>query len=347
MEQSSAGVAVAAKNQGTSNGDRKAQLQPRGRPTAAWPGTEFKNLNIHRRWQTSADALGGDIRLDDGARIFALLEVAGRNVWGLSNPGSCRPKQGVAVFDRLGPQMTETAQATRSQITEPPRHFLEMMLFPPLSLRPSIRRPRRHDHQPRNRGPVVVWPDVRSQEHMRMVTGAVRATIGFVAGEESGYVAGVVTRERHEGTAQMMNERGPVFKGDSMLTIQVKGEYVRAVRNRLHQPETAESAIPDHQRAGERFLEVKLHMPQGMLGESGSVSEPLGSHPPPLKRLPLHLDYRRPGQNAGMSERLHDGTRRSSFLLASFIRGLLPQYAVNAATGRPGQRKRRHASERA
>lgn len=173
-------MAVATKKEGTSNGDSKAQIEPRGRPTAAWSCTELKDSYFRWRWQTSADTLGGNICLDEGSRIVPILEIAGCNVWCSADPDSRRTEQRVAVFDRLGHQMTESAQASCSQLPESPRHFLEQTLRAPLSPGPPIRRPWRHDHQSRN-AVIIARPAIRGVKHVRVMPGAVRPAVGFVA----------------------------------------------------------------------------------------------------------------------------------------------------------------------
>ena len=145
----------------------------------------------------------------------------------------------------------------------------------------------------------------------------------------------------------MMNERGRILGSYSAAAGQMERKCVGTVRDRRHQPETAESAVADDQRATKHFAESKLHVPQRMFGEPRAITEEFGPYSSPLERLPLYDDVRRSGLNSGVAKGLHDGARGSLFFEIPFRRSFLLRSTVDSTAWGTGQRDGSHASEHA
>ena len=114
---------------------------------------------------------------------------------------------------------------------------------------------------------------------MRVIARAVWPAIRIMPREQPLDVAGSVSDKRHEGAAQGGDDHLPILKGDPVFRSQIDDEGVAASRNRLHQTQTTESAIANQQGTGNCFAKSKLHAPQRVFGESGTVCKKFGAHP--------------------------------------------------------------------
>ncbi len=222
--------------------------------------------------------------------------------------------------------MIKQANASRPKFYEPSGYMIEYVLITALGR--MVYSPRRSDYEPRDRS-VTCSIAVGCQEHMCVMPFAICTPVGFVAGEQPTHTPGVVSCEGHQGASQMAHEIGTVLRFHR--AVEVEGNNIGTTLYRLHQAKTAESAVTNNKRTGNRFIEPKFHMPEGVFGEPSADVEPLGACTSTVERFPLHTDVGQSDLHASMTKGLYYCVACQSFFPAPFSGGLLISIRKSAA----------------
>ena len=180
VKQSSAGVAVAAEDERSTNRRSEVKGHRCSWPSAAWPRTHLIDDDPFRCRQAAAMTFDTDIGFDRCRGIVMLLQVAGRNVRSRTDPRARRTEQRIAVVHWFDDQMIEPTQATGPQLGQSSRHAVEQTPVVTLRSDLAINRPRRRHDQPGDRV-ISVGPAVCRQKHVSMLAGAVGSTVRFVS----------------------------------------------------------------------------------------------------------------------------------------------------------------------
>ena len=113
--------------------------------------------------------------------------------------------------------------------------------------------------------------------------------------------------------------------------VEVEGNNIWTTRYWLHQAKPAESAITDHERTGNRFVESKLDMPEGVFGEPSADGEQIGSGASTVERFPLHTDVGRSDRHADVTKSLYNCVACQSFFFTPFFGGFPVSNCKSAA----------------